>query len=132
MQVQTWAWLIGMSDAGDQRLLEWAKSFSTPPSLKLQGRRLDSEPYWPERRAIRLVVEARNGLTIGLTPATPCVNPVFELSRAREGAGASRVGRAPLAAKDYAWDGKTLWLNATLARPAQLRLVFDGSPDSSP
>ena len=37
MQVQTWAWLIGMSDASDQRLLQWARSFSAPPSLKLQG-----------------------------------------------------------------------------------------------
>ena len=37
MQVQTWVWLIGMSDAGDARLLEWAHSFSTPPSVELKG-----------------------------------------------------------------------------------------------
>jgi hypothetical protein len=131
MQLQTWAWLISMSDASDQRLLEWARSFSTPPSLKLQGARLDSEPYHPERRAMRLVAEEKT-VTIGLTPATPCVNPVFELSQAPKTLVRVELNARPLAAKDYAWDGKTLWLDATLARPAQLRLVFDGSPDSSP
>jgi hypothetical protein len=29
-----------------------------------------------------------------------------------------------LAAADYAWDGRALWLNATLRKQAQLRLEF--------
>ena len=36
MTVRRWAWLIGMSDADDGRLVDWAKSFATPPSLELQ------------------------------------------------------------------------------------------------
>ena len=54
MTVRRWAWLIGMSDAADARLVDWAKSFATPPSLDLQGARLDFAGYAPERRAIRL------------------------------------------------------------------------------
>ena len=30
MRVQTWAWLIGLTDAPDARLLEWAQEFSFP------------------------------------------------------------------------------------------------------
>ena len=41
MTVRRWAWLIGMSDAADARLVDWAESFATPPSLDLQGARLD-------------------------------------------------------------------------------------------
>jgi len=29
-----------------------------------------------------------------------------------------------LAATDYAWDGRVLWLNATLRKQSQLRLEF--------
>ncbi len=113
MQVQTWAWLIGMSDAADKRLLEWAQSFSAPPSLKLQGARLGSEPYSPERRAIRLVVEEKT-VTIGITPVGTCVNPVFELSQAPKRLVRVELAARPLDAKEYAWDGKTLWTRATL------------------
>ena len=78
---QTWAWLIGMSDADDERLLQWARSFSAPPSLNLQGARLDAESYVPERRALRLVVEDRT-VVIEVKPREVCVNPVFELTNA--------------------------------------------------
>ena len=37
MMVETFVWLIGMSDAGDEALLNWARSFSQPPVLELQG-----------------------------------------------------------------------------------------------
>src|SRR2546428_802403 len=78
MQRQTWAWLIGFTDAGDARLLEWARSFSAPPSLQLTGARLDSESYAPERRAIRIVAQAPS-ITMTLQPSSVCVNPVFEI-----------------------------------------------------
>ena len=39
MTVRTWAWLIGMSDESDARLVERAKSFATPPALELRGAR---------------------------------------------------------------------------------------------
>ncbi len=38
MIVRRWAWLIGTSDAADGRLVDWAKSFATPPSLLLTRR----------------------------------------------------------------------------------------------
>ena len=85
MQVQTWAWLIGMSDASDQRLLEWATEFfdaSLAGTSRVPGS--SGESYVPERRAIRLVVDEKT-VTIGLRPATVCVNPVFELSQRRSG-----------------------------------------------
>jgi hypothetical protein len=126
MQVQTWAWLIGMSDESDERLLQWARSFSSPPSLSLQGAQLDPQPYVPERRAMRLVVTERT-VTIGLRPAVVCVNPVFELVQAPKSLRRVELDARPLAAKDYAWDGKTLWLAATIDRPASLRLVFNDS-----
>ena len=59
MTVRRWAWLIGITDASDTRLIEWAKSFSTPPSIGVSGGRLDFQSYSPERRAIRLTVTDR-------------------------------------------------------------------------
>ncbi len=50
MTVRRWAWLIGFTDASDTRLIEWAKSFSTPPSIGVSGGRLDFQSYSPERR----------------------------------------------------------------------------------
>jgi hypothetical protein len=125
MKVQTWAWLIGMTDASDEALVEWARSFAQPPALELQGARQDAQPYAPERRALRLLVEARD-VTIGIKPAGCCVNPVLELQGApKELRRVELAGRA-LSRKEYAWDGQTLWLNATLREPAVLRLV--GAP----
>ncbi len=51
MLVQTWVWLIGMSDADDARLLQWAHSFAQPPPLELDGARLEADSYIPQRRA---------------------------------------------------------------------------------
>ena len=92
MLVQTWAWLIGMSDAGDARLLQWAHSFAKPPALELHGARPASEPYSPERRASRLIVE-HHMVTIGIKPAAVCVNPVFELEGAAKELLEHRIGR---------------------------------------
>lgn len=134
MFVQTWVWLIGMSDADDAQLLEWAHSFAEPPSLELDGARLETPSYIPERRAIRMVAEA-DRVTITIKPTVPCVHPVFEIWRGngagqRQAAGelrelaALRLDGQPLDPQDYAWDGTTLWIGKTLTRPAELTLEF--------
>jgi len=123
MSVRRWAWLIGMSDAPDRRLREWGRSFTTPPSLELDGARLDFEAYVPERRAIRLVAEERE-VWIALVPRTPCVNPVFEWVGAPQGEVRVTLDGRPLDAAHLAWDGRTLWLDATIEKPAELRVTF--------
>ena len=120
---QTWAWLIGMSDANDERLLQWAHSFFIPPSLEVQGARLDAESYVPERRAIRLDVEDTT-VVITLKPLTACVNPVFELIDSPKTLAGVWLADSSLDPKDYAWDGKTLWLNRTITKCVVLRLEF--------
>ncbi len=123
MIVQTWVWLIGMTDAPDERLLDWAKSFSAPPSIELQGARLDAEPYVPERRAIRLVAKDPS-VTIRIKPAARCVNPVFEFAGPpRELAGVTISGR-PLDPSQFAWDGHTLWLGVTIGEATEVRVDF--------
>lgn len=119
-----WAWLIGMSDDPDDRLLERARSFATPPTLEnLRGARFEAEAYVPERRALRLAVEASD-VSVTIRPGTPCVNPVFELTGAPRGAVTVSLEGRPLDAKHFAWDGRTLWLDATIADPTELRLGF--------
>src|SRR5262249_52892621 len=119
--------LIGMSDAGDGRLLEWARSFAKPPSLKVDGGRLDIDSYLPQRRAIRLIVE-RKTVTALITPSVRCVNPVFELLNAPKNLVHLQLAERSLPTKEYAWDGQTLWLNANLDGPAKLELEFRDSP----
>jgi hypothetical protein len=124
MQQDTWVWLVGMTDADDDALRRWAKSFAMkPPTMELRGAKPDAEPYAPERRALRLVVE-KPTVTIALKPEGHCVNPVFELSAAPKALKAVQVDGKLLDAARYAWDGKTLWLDVTLSRPAELRLEF--------
>jgi hypothetical protein len=128
MKVQTWVWLIGMTDAGDEALVQWAQSFTRPPALELQGARQDAEPYAPERRAMRLFVEDRS-VTIAVKPAGRCVNPVFELQGAPKTLVSVKLGNEALGPKQYAWDGKTLWLSANLSQPTTLRLEFRGDKE---
>lgn len=125
MRVQTWAWLIAQSKADDAELLQCAASFSNPPTIEVQGARLDEEHYMPERRAIRLKVEQKS-VTIAIKPTTPCVNPVFELSDAPKTLVEVRLADRQLNADEYAWDGKTLWLHATVANAVSLQLKFAG------
>ena len=77
----------------------------------------------PERRAIRLVVEEPT-VTIQIKPAAACVNPVFELAAAPQTLAQVELGGRLLDAKEYAWDGRTLWINATLTVETPLHLVF--------
>jgi hypothetical protein len=123
MTVRTWAWLIGMSGESDARLVERAWSFAVPPTLELQGARVGFEGYVPERRAIRLVVEAPE-VAITIKPGPPCVNPVFELDGAPKGPVRIALAGQSLDPARYAWDGHALWLDATIGSPTELRVAF--------
>jgi hypothetical protein len=123
MQVEKWAWLIGLSDNDDARLLEWSRSFSTPPQIQAEGARLQTPAYNTERRATLLTVE-KPVVSLTITPTTPCVHPVFELQNAPKTLSRVELNGRELAATDYAWDGRVFWLNATLRKQAQLGLMF--------
>ena len=123
MLERTWAWLIGMTDEADGRLVDRAKGFATPPSLQVQGGTLDFATYVPERRALRLRVDGPE-VAIAIEPETPCVNPTFELIGAPAGPVQVSLAGAPLDGKSYAWDGHVLWLDATLDTPTELRITF--------
>lgn len=127
MKVEKWAWLVGLSDAGDARLLEWSRSFATPPQVEAAGARLQSPSYNTERRATLLAVE-KPVVSLTIHPATPCVHPVFELHQAPKTLVRVELNSHVLAANDYAWDGHTLWLNTTLREKSALRLVFGDAP----
>jgi len=124
MRVETWVWLIGMTDANDEVLLQIAQSFAQPPSLELSGAKQASESYSSERRALRLVVENKT-VTIMIKPDSWCVNPVFELQNAPKKLQEVKLGDKTLAADKYAWDGQTLWLKATINQPKKLKLSFN-------
>ncbi len=124
MSLWRWAWLIGMTDASDKRLLEWAHSYTHPPGLDVHGARLQIDAYVPEKRAICLIVEDTT-VAITIKPQVTCVNPVFEFLGAPETLlGAALSGRS-LQCGEYAWDGQTLWLNARIERPETLTLQFN-------
>jgi hypothetical protein len=123
MQVEKWAWLIGLSDTDDARLLEWSRSFATPPQIQAEGARLQSPSYNTERRASLLKVE-KPVVSLTIASNTPCVHPVFELQNAPKTLSRVELNGRQLAATDYAWDGRVLWLNATLRDESTLRLTF--------
>jgi len=128
MTTQRYVWLIGMTEASDSRVLEWAHSFKNPPSVELKGARLEAESsYVAERRAIRMVVEDPI-VTITLKPTVRCVNPVFELRAAAKSITSVRLGDRPLGSKEYAWDGHTLWIDASFSEVTSLTLEFAKSP----
>ena len=157
MTVRRWAWLIGMSDVDDTRLVSWAKSFANPPSLEVRGAKIDVPGYVPERRAIRLNAFARpwegeppgeprpnparteprppeitqgrldvssHDIQITIKPGPVCINPVFELMHAPHGEMHLTLAGRPLDERRYAWDGQTLWLDATFDTPTELRVTF--------
>jgi hypothetical protein len=124
MQVQTWVWLIGSTEASDFDVLERAKSFSAPPSIeKLIGAQLESESFAPERRAVRMVARAPL-IVLTLRPVGVCSDPVFEIRNAPPRLIEVLINGASLDTKAYAWDGQTLWVRATLRAPATLTLRF--------
>jgi hypothetical protein len=123
MNYQRWYWLIGLTEASDQRLIEWAQSFRNPPSLELEGARLDLDSFVPERRAIRLIVESPV-LSITMKPSVRTVNPVFELLDAPGTLTNVVLGSRTLKPKEYAWDGRTLWMDVDIDGPTTLHLEF--------
>lgn len=125
MKVEQWVWLIGMSNRTDERLLAWARSFAHPPSLEIDGARLDS--YRPQCRASRLVLQQKT-VTITIKPTVRCVNPVFELMGAPKAPLRAKWADRPLDPTEYAWDGQTLWLSANVDVPTLLRLEFADPP----
>ena len=104
-------------------LAHWATSFSFPPSLQVHGGRLEFDSYDPRRRALRVRVQDQK-VTIQLKPRDICVNPVFELSGAPGGPLTLWRDGAKMSSDIYAWDGRTLWLDATIRGSAELRLEF--------
>jgi hypothetical protein len=127
MVQRRWAWLIGMTDEPDGRLLDRARSFAAPPSLKLEGARLDFDAYAPERRAI-CMTDRSSEITLTIEPAVPCVNPVFEWNEKRKGGIEVFLDDRPLTHDRFAWDGRVLWLSATIERPTRLRIRWDLDP----
>ncbi len=125
MRVEIWSWLIGMTAADDARLLQWARSFASPPRVEAEGASLGSPRHSTARRATLLTVE-KPVVTLSIRPTAPCVNPVFEFAAAPPLLDCIELDGRPLSAETYAWDGRTLWLDATLQREATLRLVFAG------
>lgn len=124
LMTRRWSWLIAKTDAPDKELLDWAQSYSAPPSLELTGARLDLPPYVPERRALRLVSDAPT-IGIKVKPATSCVNPVFELAGAPGKLGRVMLNGRELPPGNYAWDGRTLWVKAKIDKGgADLTLHF--------
>jgi hypothetical protein len=123
MLVRRWAWLIAMSNEPDDRLLTRARSYARPPELALDGARLDFDAYVPERRAIRLVVD-RSRVSVRLQPTTPCVNPVFEFIDAPSGHVEIHLDGRLLDPERFAWDGHTLWLDATIDKPTGITFEF--------
>jgi hypothetical protein len=121
MSVRRWAWLIGMTDESDAELLERAKSFAAPPDLDLLGARPALDGYAIERRAICLVATARD-IKITVKPKTPVVNPVFELAHAPRGQITVSFGGETLHPRDFAWDGRSLWLDRTINAPTTVEI----------
>jgi hypothetical protein len=127
MELRRWSWLIGYGEASDTRLLQWARSYASPPSVEVSGGTVAPEAYAPERRAIRLRAAGRS-LTVRLTPNPVLVNPVLEVEEASEGPLAVSLDGRGLDPARFAWDGRRLWIEATLERPARLELVFGQRP----
>jgi hypothetical protein len=57
-----------------------------------------------------------------LKPGGRSVNPVFELLKAPPMLAAVRLGDRSLLPAEYAWDGKVLWVKATLSDTTLMRV----------
>ncbi|MBM0108905.1 hypothetical protein JM946_29605 [Steroidobacter sp. S1-65] len=111
------AWMIGHTDLPDQELIRMGRSFTRPPAIDVFGGRVAVPSYSIERRALRIVAEQPR-LTIRLRPTVPLINPVFEIEEAPTGPlEFVFVNEVQLSPTEYAWDGKTLWLNRNIEPP---------------
>jgi hypothetical protein len=139
MQVEKWAWLIGLSDADDARLLEWSRSFATPPQIQAEGARLQSPSYNTERRATLFTVE-KSVVSLTITPSTPCIHPVFEfqdapktlsrVERTRNRRHRLRLGRPHALAQRHAPRGHDT--SAKTRRPSASLTFIPKSPSFEP
>ena len=127
MSIRRWAWLIGTTDENDSQLRDRARSFASPPDLELVGARPELIGYAIEGRAVCLEATARD-IQIKINPRTPYVNPVFEFAHAPRGTLQLTLSGQPIDAQHYAWDGRTLWLDARIETPAELRVTFASRP----
>jgi hypothetical protein len=123
MSSEQYVWLIGMTDTSDARLLEWAQSFMTPPTLEVKGARIELESTVLERRSIRLTVLDPT-VQITVKPTVKYVNPVIELVGAPPALRSVSLGGRALKTNEFAWDGKTLWLDATMDQSQTIQLEF--------
>jgi hypothetical protein len=120
-------WLIGQTNASDERLRDWAKSFSTPPSIDLAGAHLDFPTFSQERRAIRIIADSPSVL-LKLTPASYTVNPVFEISNPKGNLLGITIDGVSLSAADFSWDGGVLWTRVSIdVKGAAIGLKFGHS-----
>jgi hypothetical protein len=113
MLTQRWAWLIAKTDAPDGQLLNWAKSYTAPPSLTLEGARLAHPSYSAERRAMRLIAETHR-IRVELRPEYQTMNPVFEIEGAPSRLLSVNIDSQDLPPGAYAWDGRTLWIQRSI------------------
>jgi hypothetical protein len=122
MRERVWEWLIGYTDMPNEQLLGWAQSFSAPPSVSdLKGAQPADEPYIPERRAMSLQAEA-SSIELTLTPGKICINPVIEITGWTGKTLEVWINNKKLALKDYAWDRRVLWINATFKEAIRLKI----------
>jgi hypothetical protein len=129
MTTRQWVWLIGKTDASDEKLLDWAQSFTTPPSLELQGARFNFPSYSAERRALRLRAES-SSIDIKLKPVSHTMNPVFEIDDAPKELETVILDGQALSSDRFAWDGGTLWLQASIGTEGtKIQLRFRSSRD---
>lgn len=126
-QLRRWAWLIGMTDASDEELIDRARSYGTSAPLQISG--ADSARWDPTSRSFRIEVDSED-VELKITPREICVNPVLVFAGSIRKLNSVLLDGIPLAANRFVWDGKCLWLVAKLTRPAQLALKFE--PDSKP
>ncbi|MEJ7587449.1 MAG: hypothetical protein WKI04_07800 [Ferruginibacter sp.] len=123
MREETYAWLIGMTDINNETLRHTAWSFAKPAELELRGAKAAEEIYAPERRAF-CIAATGNNIRITIKPDKWCVNPVFEIDDAPLTLSTVKLGGQTLSAGSYAWDGKTLWVRASIDRSKMLELNF--------
>jgi len=119
MRTQRWVWLIGNTAEPDGQLVARARSFSEPAALEVQGAELGVDACVMERRVYHLNVTA-DKIIITVKPNGTCVNPVFELENVPKRPLTVMLSDRELREDEYAWDGKILWLNATISHPEKL------------
>jgi hypothetical protein len=124
MRRQTWTWLIGLTDAADDRVREMARSFASPPGLgEIRGARLDAETSVPERRAVRVVADG--DFEFLLTPQPVCVHPVLEIEGQENPVSRVLVDGQELEREAWAGEAGVLWIGREFREPSRVRVEFD-------